>query len=397
MELPLITDLSLKNKRVLIREDFNVPIAQGCIQSKPRILAALPTIQMALRQDAAIILLSHLGRPIPGSYQPEWSLAPVAACLQHHLARPIRFIRDWLKGFPIQSGEIVLCENVRMQPGEQSNDPELARQIAALCDIFVMDAFAVAHRTAASTVGVTNYVPHACAGLLLAQELKTLSQALHRAERPIIAIIGGSKVSTKLQLLTSLIHRVDYLILGGGIANTFLAAQQYPIGKSLYEPTLLKTAQHLLAQAHAKNCQILLPETVKVATALNTTSSPITKTIQEIGREEQIFDIGTETAKYYAKYISQANTILWNGPVGVFEQPAFAEGTQIIAHAVANSPAFSIAGGGDTIAAIEQASITNKISYISTGGGAFLAFLEGKPLPAVQALQKHALNNKRNV
>lgn len=390
MKLARLNELNLQHKRVLMRQDFNVPLSQGRITSEARILAALPSIQYALDQSASVILLSHLGRPPEGIDSPEYSLAPVASCLERHLKRPVRFIRDWLNGIHLQANEVVLCENVRMQIGEQANDPVLARKMAALCDVFVMDAFAVAHRTAASTVGIIRYAAQVCAGLLLQAELDHLSKALENPKRPRVALVGGAKVSTKLQLLSSLITHVDKLLLGGGIANTFLAAQNQAIGNSLYEPALLAEAARLCSLAHTQACEIVLPEDVIVAPAM-TDNPAARRMLSDIQASDQIFDIGPLAAQRYAQHLKTAGTILWNGPVGVFEQPAFQQGTATIASAMADNTGFSIAGGGDTLAAIEHYAIADKISYISTGGGAFLAFLEGKPLAAVQALLDRAL------
>jgi len=388
MPIRKLTDLNLQNKRVLIREDFNVPLQNGKITSDARIRAALPTIKYALNAGASVILLSHLGRPTEGTPCAEYSLAPVAGCLAELLNKPVQFVADWSQGISLAPGEVALCENVRFLPGEKSNDPTLAKKLAALGDVFVMDAFATAHRAEASTVGVAQYAPEACAGLLLSAELTALEQALQNPTRPMIAIIGGSKVSTKLTVLTTLLNKVNQLIVGGGIANTFLAAKGYAVGKSLYEPDLVTQAQQLLMVAQQNNTEILLPLDVVVATEFSATAKATIKKVSDVTENEMILDIGPQTAQLYAAALQKAGTILWNGPVGVFEFASFAAGTKALALAIAESPAFSIAGGGDTLAAIEQFAIADKISYISTGGGAFLEFVEGKELPAVKVLQR---------
>lgn len=388
MQILKMTEVDLRDKRVLIREDFNVPMSEGRITSDARILAALPTIKLALEANAKIILLSHLGRPTEGEFNNEFSLMPVAERLSQLLNRPVKFVSNWLDGMVLNVGEIALCENVRMQVGEKKNDPKLAKKIASLCDVFVMDAFATAHRAEASTVGVAQFAPVARAGLLLAAELDALEKALEKPARPLVAIIGGSKVSTKLTVLDALINKVDKLIVGGGIANTFLAAEALPIGKSLYEADLINFAKSLLLTAKQKKVEILLPTDVIVAQEFSATAKPILKNINEVAANEMILDIGPNTQTIYADALAKAGTILWNGPVGVFEFDAFAEGTKSLAHAIAKSSAFSIAGGGDTLAAIEKYDIADDISYISTGGGAFLEFVEGKELPAVKILRE---------
>lgn len=387
MNLLTLKDLNLYRKRVLMRQDFNVPITQGRITSEARINAALPSIQYALSQEAALILLSHLGRPKEGVYTPEYSLAPIAVSLERHLGRPVRFVSHWIEGIPLKPNEIVLCENVRMQEGEKKNDPILAQKLAGLADIFAMDAFAASHRKEASTVGVTRYASQAVAGLLLQSELKQLSQVKKNPARPLVALVGGSKISTKLSLLASIIPWVDTLIVGGGVANTFIAAQNFCVGRSLFEPTCLKEAHALLQLAREKQCHLIFPQEVIVAHSLQGNSA--TKHIQDLEPKDIIFDISPANAQAYTSIFKTAGTILWNGPVGVFESPSFKQGTAIIAQAIAASSAFSVAGGGDTLAAIEQFNIASQISYTSTGGGAFLAFLEDKPLPAVQALLEH--------
>ncbi len=382
-------DLDLQNKRVLIREDLNVPLDNALhITSDARIRAILPTIELALQKGAAVIIMSHLGRPTEGHYEEQFSLAPVAKRLGELLGKPVKFIKDWLEGVNVKPGEIVLCENVRFNPGEKKDEENLAKKMAALCDVFVMDAFATAHRAEASTHAVAKFAPIACAGPLLQAELDALGKALEKPARPLLAIVGGSKVSTKLTVLETLMTKVDQLIVGGGIANTFLAALGYSVGKSLYEPDLLPAAKNLMQQAKARGNAIPLPTDVVVSNEFSATAKPTIKKITDIKPEEMILDIGPETAKAYAEIIAKAGTIVWNGPVGVFEIEAFSHGTQALAHAIANSKAFSIAGGGDTLAAIDKYNIADKLSYISTGGGAFLEFLEGKPLPAVEVLAR---------
>lgn len=391
MKVLQLKDVDLKNKRVLIREDFNVPMENGKITSDARIRAALPTIQYVLQQQPqSVMLISHLGRPNEGEFQAEFSLAPVAENLSKLLNKPVRFIGDWINGMDLTSSEIVLCENVRMQKGEKKNDADLAKKMASLCDVFVMDAFATAHRAEASTVGVARYAPVACAGLLLATELDALEKALHKPAHPLVAVIGGSKVSTKLTVLEALIQKVDQLIVGGGIANTFLAAAGFPVGKSLYEPDLVATAKQLREIAKQRGSEIPLPIDVVVAKEFSATAQATIKNVTDVAADDMILDIGPKTAEHYADILKTAKTILWNGPVGVFELAPFENGTKVLASAIANSSAFSIAGGGDTIAAIEKYKIADKISYISTAGGAFLEFVEGKELPAVKILQERA-------
>lgn len=346
MNLNHLEDLDLKNKRVLIREDFNVPLDKGMITSDARIRAALPTIQYALKKGAAVILLSHLDRPEEGSVTPELSLAPIAARLQELLDHPVRFITDWLDGFKILPGEVVLCENVRFQTGEKKNDPILAKKIAKLADIFVMDAFATAHRSEASTVGAAQFSLQVCAGLLLISELKALNLALENPARPLLAIVGGAKVSTKLMLLSSLLKKVNFLILGGGIANTFLVAQGYSIGRSLYEADLVKEAKKLLDCSKQLQVEIILPTDVIVACEISATAKSTVKTLTEIKNDEMILDVGPESVQRYIQYVRRAASILWNGPLGVFELAPFEHGTCVLSHAIADSPAFSIAGGG---------------------------------------------------
>jgi phosphoglycerate kinase len=376
---------------VLIREDFNVPVENGVVTSDARIRAALPTLQHALDAGAAVIVLSHLGRPEEGKVDPALSLEPVAQRLGELLRRPVRLARgDWLKGVDVKPGQLVLCENVRFNKGEKKDDEALARRLAGLCDVFVMDAFGTAHRAEASTHGVVRFAPVACAGPLLAAELDALSRALERPARPLLAIVGGSKVSTKLSVLEALLTKVDQLIVGGGIANTFIAAQGHSVGKSLHEPDLIDTAKRLAAQAEAEGRRIPVPSDVVVARELAATAAPATRTVDRIEPDDLILDIGPRTATEFRKLIAGAGTILWNGPVGVFEFDAFGAGTRAVAEAIAASPAYSLAGGGDTLAAIEKYGVAAGISYISTGGGAFLEFVEGKTLPAVAALEARA-------
>jgi phosphoglycerate kinase len=388
MNLTNIKDLDLKNKRVLIREDFNVPLNKGIIMSDARIKAALPTIQYALEKGAAVILLSHLDRPEEGTTNPEFSLAPIAVRLQELLGQPVKFLADWLDGFKILPGEVVLCENVRFQRGEKKNDPSLAKKMAKLADIFVMDAFATAHRREASTVGVAQFSTQVCIGLLLTSELKTLSSVLENPARPLLAIVGGSKVSTKLSLLASLLNKINFLILGGGIANTFLVAQGYSIGCSLFEIELVEEAKTLLNLSKRRQVEVVLPVDAIVATEISARAKISVKKLTEIKKHEMILDIGPESIKRYTQYIHRAASVLWNGPVGVFEFAPFEQGTRALSYAIASSSAFTIAGGGDTLAAIEKYGIADKLSYISTGGGAFLEFIQGETLPALAILQE---------
>ena len=380
-------DLDLAGKRVMIREDFNVPVSAGKVTSDARIQAALPTIRMALGKGAAVLLLSHLGRPVEGEADPQFSLQPVADRLSELLDQEVRLESDWLGGVELSPGDVVLCENVRFNPGEKKNDAELAASMAALCDVFVMDAFGTAHRAQASTEGVIRHAPVACAGPLLSRELDALHKALQEPDRPLLAVVGGSKVSTKLTVLETLLDKVDELIVGGGIANTFIAASGHDVGKSLYEPDLIHEAQRLIQKAHASGGSIPIPRDVVVATSFSADAKPMVRNVDEVGADEMILDIGPLTAIEYAEIIAGAGTIIWNGPVGVFEFPNFAAGTRAMAEAIERASAYSIAGGGDTLAAIDQFGVTDAISYISTGGGAFLEFVEGKTLPAVAALE----------
>lgn len=385
-----MTDTDLHGKRVLIREDLNVPVQDGVVTSDARIRAALPTIRYALDQHAKVFILSHLGRPEEGMYDESQSLAPVAARLSELLGKPVPLRKDWLDGVDCAAGNAVLCENVRFNKGEKKDKEDLARKMASLCDVFVMDAFGTAHRAEASTHGVARFAKVACAGPLLVGELEALERALHAPARPLVAIVGGSKVSTKLTVLESLIARVDELIVGGGIANTFLAATGVNVGKSLHEAEMLDVARKLLEQAKAKGTGIPLPTDVVVAREFAATAHADVRPVNQVQAGEMILDIGPDTAEAFSEVLQHAGTIVWNGPVGVFEFDQFGEGTRAIANAVARGKAFSLAGGGDTLAAIEKYGVEEGISYISTGGGAFLEFVEGKTLPAVAILEERA-------
>jgi phosphoglycerate kinase len=385
-----MADLELAGKRVLIREDFNVPLSDGKVTSDARLRAAIPTLRLALDAGARVILMSHLGRPKEGERDPALSLAPVAKVLGGLLGRPLRFHDDGLEGVAAEPGEAVLLENVRFLKGEKKDDPALAKRMAGLCDIFVMDAFGTAHRAEASTHGVALAAPIACAGPLLAGELDALERALEKPKRPLVAVVGGSKVSTKLEVLESLIARVDQLVVGGGIANTFLAATGVAVGKSLHEADMIDVAKRLLAQAKTRGVGIPIPTDVVVAREFAATAKAQVRAAAEVGADEMILDIGPDTAKTVAGIVAKAGTIIWNGPLGVFEFEAFGAGTRTLAEAIATSPAFSIAGGGDTLAAIDKYGVADRMSYISTGGGAFLEFVEGKTLPAVAALERRA-------
>jgi len=390
MKVLRMTDMDLRGKRVLIREDLNVPVQDGVVTSDARIRAALPTIRHALDQRAKVFILSHLGRPQEGEFDEALSLKPVAARLSELLGKAVPLRRDWLDGIDCEPGTAVLCENVRFNKGEKKDDATLARRMAELCDVFVMDAFGTAHRAEASTHGVVHFAKSACAGPLLVGELEALERALEKPARPLVAIVAGSKVSTKLTVLESLLAKVDKLIVGGGIANTFLAATGVAVGKSLYEPDLLEVARRLMAQARARGAEIPLPTDVVVAKELAATAHADVRSIHEVRADERILDIGPDTADRLSGMLQSAGTIIWNGPVGVFEFEQFGEGTRAIAQAIARSKAFSLAGGGDTLAAIEKYGVEDGISYISTGGGAFLEFVEGKKLPAVAALEERA-------
>jgi phosphoglycerate kinase len=388
-----MADLDLRGKRVLIREDLNVPVQAGVVSSDARIRAALPTLRLALDKNARVMILSHLGRPEEGRFEPEFSLAPVAAKLSELLGKPVPLVKDWLSGVELAPGSAVLCENVRYNKGEKQDQETLARQMAALCDVFVMDAFGTAHRAEASTHGVAKYAPVACAGPLLVAELEALERALAKPARPMIAIVAGSKVSTKLTVLEALLDKVDKLIVGGGIANTFLAATGVKVGKSLYEKDMLPIATKLLERARARGAEIPLPVDVVVARELAATAHADVRPVAEVAEDEMILDIGPDTAEQLCELLKSAGTIIWNGPVGVFEFDQFGEGTKAIADAIARSKAFSLAGGGDTLAAIEKYGVEDGISYISTGGGAFLEFVEGKTLPAVAVLEQRAADS----
>ena len=387
MPLLRMTDLDLAGKRILIRQDLNVPIDNnGQIASEQRILASLPTLRLALEKGAAVLVTSHLGRPKEGVWTQADSLAPVAARLSGLLGRDVPLVKDWVDGVAVAPGQIVLLENCRMNVGEKADDEALSRKYAALCDVFVMDAFGTAHRAQASTHGVIRFAPVACGGPLLMAELDALDKALAKPARPLLAIVAGSKVSTKLELLGSLVDKVDQLIVGGGIANTFLAAQGHGVGKSLVEMDLIETARRIMDDAKARGAEIPIPSDVVVAPAFAADAPATVRPVDAVGADDMILDIGPATAARYAQMIAQAGTVVWNGPVGVFEFDAFAAGTAAVARAIAASSAFSIAGGGDTLAAVDKFGIADQVSYISTGGGAFLEFLEGKTLPAVAAL-----------
>ncbi len=385
MKVLHMTDLDLARKRVMIRFDFNVPVMDGRVTSDTRMQAALSTIRHALDAGAAVIVLSHLGRPTEGEYEEQFSLGPVARHLSVMLGQEVRLVTDWLDGVDVAPGQVVMCENVRFNAGEKKNNPELAKRMAKLCDVFVMDAFGTAHRAQASTYGVAEYAPVACAGPLLVEELEALGKALENPARPMVAIVGGSKVSTKLTVLESLADKVDQLIVGGGIANTFIAAAGKPVGKSLYEKDMVGQAAALAAKT-----SIPLPSDVVVAKEFSAAAAAVVKPVDGTAEDEMILDIGPATAEAYARLLADAGTIVWNGPVGVFEIDQFGAGTQRVAQAVADSNAFSIAGGGDTLAALEKYGLGERMSYISTGGGAFPELLEGKKLPAVAILEQRA-------
>ena len=385
MQYLKMSDQDLAGKRVMIRLDLNVPITDGQVVSDARIRAALPTIHQARDAGAAVILLSHLGRPTEGKPEPDYSLAPVAAHLSTLLGLEVPLFETWLDGIDISPGQVVLCENVRFNRGETTDSEELARRMAALCDVFVMDAFGTAHRVHASTHGVARFAAIACAGPLLSGELEALGQALEDPTRPLVAIVGGAKVSTKLTVLEALAERVDRLIVGGGIANTFIAAAGYPVGRSLYEPDMLGVARDL-----AESTDVPLPQDVVVAEEISADAAATIRPVTEVRDQERIVDIGPATAALYSQALAAAGTIVWNGPIGVFEYDQFGAGTRRIAEAVANSPAFSIAGGGDTLAALEKYRLADRISYVSTGGGAFLEFLKGGTLPTIAVLASRA-------
>jgi len=386
-------EIDLAGKRVLIREDLNVPLADGKITSDVRIKAALPTIRAAVDAGAAVMLMSHLGRPTEGAPDDQFSLAPVAERLSELLEIPVPLVTNWIDGVDAEPGQVVLLENVRFLPGEKACDDDLSKRMAALCDVFVMDAFGTAHRAQASTYGVAKYAPVACAGPLLSGELAALAKALDNPARPMVAIVGGSKVSTKLTVLDALAGIVDQLIVGGGIANTFIAAAGHEVGKSLHEPDMLDIAT-ALANNDADRADIPMPVDVVVANEFSVEASATVKSVSDVGENELILDIGPETSKNFAAILENAGTIIWNGPVGVFEFDQFGAGTKSIADAIAKSDAFSVAGGGDTLAAIDKYGVADDVSYISTGGGAFLEFVEGKKLPAVEILEERARMNR---
>ncbi|OXS01748.1 phosphoglycerate kinase [Shewanella algae] len=387
MAIIKMSELDLQGKRVLIREDLNVPVVDGVVTSDARLRASLPTIKLALEKGAAVMVMSHLGRPTEGEYNEEFSLKPVVDYLAKALDCPVRLEKDYLDGVEVAQGEVVVFENVRFNKGEKKNDEALSKQLAALCDVYVMDAFGTAHRAQASTHGVGMFAPIACAGPLLAAELDALGKAMDNPARPLVAIVGGSKVSTKLTVLESLSGIVDQLVVGGGIANTFIAAAGHPVGKSLYEADLIDEAKRLVANAQSRGGDIPVPTDVVVGKEFSPAAVATLKPVAEVADDEMIFDIGPDSAEALAAILQKAGTIVWNGPVGVFEFDQFGEGTKRIAQAIAESPAFSIAGGGDTLAAVDKYGIADKVSYISTGGGAFLEFLEGKELPAVAMLK----------
>jgi phosphoglycerate kinase len=390
MKVLEMSKLELTGKRVLIREDLNVPVQDGEVTSDARIRASLPTIRLGVEKGARVMLMSHLGRPEEGKFDPAQSLAPVARRLSELLGRSVPLVQNWLEGVSVEPGQVVLCENVRFNKGEKKDSEDLARRMAALCDIYVMDAFGTAHRAEASTHGVARFAPVACAGPLLVGELAALELALEKPARPLVAIVAGSKVSTKLTILEALLEKVDRLIVGGGIANTFLAATGVNVGKSLCEMDMLDTCKRLLKRASERGADIPLPTDVVVAKEFAATAHADVRAVREVKSDELILDIGPDTAEQLSRLIAGAGTVLWNGPVGVFEFDQFGEGTKAIAEAIAKSKAFSLAGGGDTLAAIEKYGVEDGISYISTGGGAFLEFVEGKRLPAVAALEERA-------
>ncbi len=388
MTMILMKDVDLFGKRVLIRADFNVPMENGEISSDARIRATLPTIQQALEAGACVVLMSHLDNPKEGMSDPAFSLAPIAKRLSILLEHPVTLLSDWEHGIDYEPSRIFLLENVRFNKGEKANDDVLALHLAALCDVFVMDAFASAHRAHASTCGIARYAPVACAGPLLEAEITALSRAILQAKNPVVAIVGGSKVSTKISVLRHLCELVDVLIVGGGIANTFLVAQGYSVGQSLYEPDFVEEAKKVMALCEKKGVALPLPVDVCVGDRFSASAIASIRSVSEVGSHELILDIGPNTVEKYISFIEKAKTVIWNGPVGVFEMPQFAEGTRELSTAIANSGAYTLAGGGDTIAAIDMFGIQHKISYVSTGGGAFLEFLEGKTLPALKVLEE---------
>lgn len=392
MSVIKMADLDLTNQRVLIREDLNVPVKNGKVTSDARLKASIPTIELALSKGARVMVCSHLGRPEEGVYDAEFSMQPVVDYLKNVLKAPVRLAAEYLDGIDVAVGEVVVFENVRFNKGEGKNDETLSRKLAALCDVFVMDAFGTAHRAQATTHGVAKFAPIACAGPLLAAELDALAAALKNPKRPLVAIVGGSKVSTKLTVLESLSKVVDQLVVGGGIANTFIAANGATVGKSLYEADLIPEAQRLMAAAKAAGGNIPVPTDVVCGKEFSESAVATLKSVSDIAADDMVFDIGPDSTQALVDILKSAGTIVWNGPVGVFEFDQFGAGTQAIANAIAQSSAFSIAGGGDTLAAIDKYGVEQQISYISTGGGAFLEFLEGKVLPAVEILEQRAKN-----
>ena len=385
-----MAEMELANRRLLIRQDLNVPVKDGVITNDARIRASIPTLELALSKGAAVMVMSHLGRPTEGEPEDKFSLQPVADALSSALGKTVPLVKDWIDGCDVESGQLVLCENVRFLNGEKKCDDDLAKKMAALCDIYVMDAFGTAHRAQASTYGAAKFAPVACAGPLLAAELDALDKALQSPQRPMVAIVGGSKVSTKLTLLEQLIDKVDQLVVGGGIANTFIAAAGYSVGKSLYEEDLVHVAKKLIESAKQRGADIPIPTDVVCAKEFSESAKAEIKGVSDVADDDMILDVGPQSAEHLSTVMQAAGTIVWNGPLGVFEIPQFAEATQTLSYAIANSQAFSIAGGGDTVAAIDKFNVADNISYISTGGGAFLEFLEGKLLPAVDILQQRA-------
>lgn len=392
MNVLTMNDINLAGKRVLIREDLNVPIIDGIITSDQRLIAVLPTLEQALKQDAAVMVMSHLGRPTEGVVEERYSLKPVANYFSQNLPFPVRFEKNYLNGVDVKRGELVVFENIRFNIGEKTSDPILSKKLAALCDVFIMDAFATSHRKHASTCGIAEYAPIAIAGPLLLHELEALKQAMIEAKKPIVVIVGGSKISTKLSLLNHLVELADVLIPGGGIANTFLKANGNKIGVSLYEESMLEQARQILEMAKSNQCEMMLPTDVVVGKSLSETCPAFNKSLTQIAEDDMILDIGPDSVNRYVAMIKQAKTVIWNGPLGVFEYPQFSYGTRSIALAIAASEAFSIAGGGETLAAIDQYDLTKQISYVSTGGAAFLECLEGKTLPAMQVLESRYKN-----
>ena len=395
--MQIMDDFNLSGKRVLIREDLNVPLKNGKITDDTRIMAALPTIQQAIEENACVMIVSHLGRPKEGQFDEAFSLAPVGERLSELLGQEVTLVQNWLNGIEVEPGQVVLCENIRFAIGEKSNDDSLARKMAALCDIFVNDAFATAHRAQASTYGIANYAPKVCAGPLLKTELDALGQALEKPASPMVAIVGGAKVSTKLEVLETLVDKVDQLIVGGGIANTFIKAAGFEVGNSLYEEDLVEIAIALIEKAKERGAEIPIPVDVVCAKEFSENAEATIKPVSEVATDDMILDLGPETVAALDEQLSSAGTIVWNGPLGVFEFDQFANGTAELAKAIAGSSAYSIAGGGDTLAAISKFGISDQVSYISTGGGAFLELLEGKELPAVAILEERARANPQSL